>query len=107
MQTVELLLEHQSMSCMEFVDRIALVRRNVSTVTAMLPSKEASLSLLSGWQVHTDSTTWVSMSRSSSSSFRGSSVLPAMVLSSSMSRASCLLYTSDAADDLLCVDLGG
>src|SRR5450756_3140057 len=26
---------------------------------------------------------------------------------SSDSRESCLLYTSDAADDLLCVDLGG
>ena len=24
-----------------------------------------------------------------------------------VARASCLLYTSDAADDLLCVDLGG
>ena len=27
--------------------------------------------------------------------------------SRSTNRDSCLLYTSDAADDLLCVDLGG
>src|SRR5450756_3253647 len=28
-------------------------------------------------------------------------------LNSNVSNRSCLLYTSDAADDLLCVDLGG
>ena len=33
--------------------------------------------------------------------------LPVVVASLAVLLASCLLYTSDAADDLLCVDLGG
>ena len=44
-------------------------------------------------------------------SFRGTICHPqdvtAIVLAVSASAMACLLYTSDAADDLLCVDLGG
>ena len=35
------------------------------------------------------------------------SVGAVMAISYSRKRKRCLLYTSDAADDLLCVDLGG
>src|SRR5450756_1439382 len=33
--------------------------------------------------------------------------VPAFALEAAVSAHPCLLYTSDAADDLLCVDLGG
>ena len=33
--------------------------------------------------------------------------MPAASLHSNVASKACLLYTSDAADDLLCVDLGG
>ena len=37
----------------------------------------------------------------------GSSVSPAGPFAAVIHAGRCLLYTSDAADDLLCVDLGG
>src|SRR5450756_2189042 len=38
---------------------------------------------------------------------RKPAVQPAVMVSSGAPPPACLLYTSDAADDLLCVDLGG
>src|SRR5450756_3159431 len=105
----------------------SVARPECSPVTSWVASKlgrpcavaQATLSaiwlVISAWDIHRAVPTAVSLVGTSSGSMYGpvSAVVaqrqvgPTTVGATWMQPRNCLLYTSDAADDLLCVDLGG